>query len=322
VHIQDTYPYPLPDLFAGTQLVIVGRYREGGPALIQLNGTVNQQETRFVYEGFFEQSGGDRFIPRLWATRKIGYLLNQIRLHGESRELVDEIVELSIRYGIVTPYTSYLVQEEADVLTREGREAIVQDEFDALSAEPRAVVGAEAVEESEAKAAIESAEYAAAPPAQAAEVVRVVGDRTFVMREGVWTDTTFDPTRLTTEKIAFGGETYFELLAARPELGAYFSLGERVIVVQEDVAYEVAESDSGQVSIPPTPTASPVVPEETIATPTPVVVAANPTVVPVTPALQTAPQEDEGASLCPGSLLVGLVLLPVAGLRLRRRKTD
>jgi Ca-activated chloride channel family protein len=154
VRVEEIYPYPLPDLFAGTQLIVVGRYREGGPALIRLGGRVNNQEQRFTYEGVLESTGGDRFIPRLWATRKIGYLLNQIRLHGESKELVDEVVELSVRYGIVTPYTSYLVQEDVDVLTREGRQDLAARELDALAAEPTLVAGARAVEEAEEKAAI------------------------------------------------------------------------------------------------------------------------------------------------------------------------
>jgi Ca-activated chloride channel family protein len=312
VQVEDVYPYPLPDLFAGTQLVVVGRYREGGPALIRLSGQVNQQEETFTYEGFFERSGGDRFIPRLWATRKIGYLLNQIRLHGESQELVDEIVELSIRYGIVTPYTSYLVQEDADVFTREGRRGIVTDELDALSAAPARVAGAPAVEEAEAKAAIQGADRAAAPVGEAARVVQVVGDKTFVYRDGVWTDTTFDPSRLTTQKIGFGGETYFDLLAARPDLGAYLALGDRVIVVVDGVAYEVAEAGGGAVTIPPTPTIAP-------SDPTPPAVASQPTAT-----LSAAtPDEDKRTGLgglCPGTILAGLVLVPLAGLCLLRRQ--
>jgi len=329
VHIQDTYPYPLPDLFAGTQLVVVGRYREGGPALIRLSGQVNQQEQTFTHEGFFENSGGERFIPRLWATRKIGYLLNQIRLHGESRELVDEIVQLSIRYGIVTPYTSYLVQEEADVLTREGRQIIVEEEFNTFSAVPQAVAGEEAVLEAEAKAAIQSADLAEAPAAEVAEVVKIVGDKTFVFRDGVWTDTTFDPSQGTTQKIGFGGEAYFDLLAARPDMGAYFSLGERVIVVVGDAAYEVAEADSGTIDLPPVLTSEPT-PVAGKATPTPGVVAAIPTPTPVTSARSeppSAPQAQSGESqsgglggLCPGTLLPGLVLLPLAAVGFRRRR--
>ena len=52
------------------------------------------------------------FIPRLWATRRVGYLLDEIRLHGENAELRDEVTELARKYGIVTPYTAYLIVED------------------------------------------------------------------------------------------------------------------------------------------------------------------------------------------------------------------
>jgi len=310
VQVEEMYPYPLPDLFAGTQLIIAGRYREGGPALIWLNGQVNGEPRDFMYESYFAERGGDpdergkgSFIPRLWATRKIGYLLNQIRLHGESRELVDEVVELSIRYGIVTPYTSYLVQEDADVLTREGRESLAARELESLAAAPEMVAGADAVTQAEEKAAIQSADRAEAPMGEAAQVVRIVGDKTFVSQNGVWTDTTFDPSRMTAQQVGFGGERYFELLAARPDLGAYFALGERVIVVVDGVAYEVADADSGAVTLP--------------ATPTP-----QPTHIAVEPLTLATPTASENADkplggLCPGTVLPGLVLLPLAGWGLR-----
>jgi Ca-activated chloride channel family protein len=320
VHVEDMYPYPLPDLFAGSQLVVVGRYREGGAALIELSGQVNEQEQQFTYESYFQPSGGDRFIPRLWATRKIGYLLNQIRLHGESQELVDEIVELSIRYGIVTPYTSYLVQEDADILTREGRQTIVEREAEMLASKPTQAAGAEAVAESEEKAAIQAADRAEAPVGAAAEVVKIVGDKTFVYRDGVWTDTMYDPTRTATQEIGFGGEAYFDLLAARPDLGAYFALGDRVIVVVDGTAYQVGENDSGSVNLPPTITPRPDVSGPTPAPDTPDDSSSD-SVQPI----DSSQSEDQAGGLgglCPGTALAGLFLVPLAatGFRRKRRK--
>jgi Ca-activated chloride channel family protein len=315
VHVEDTYPYPLPDLFAGTQLVIVGRYREGGPAKIQLTGQVNQREQTFTYEGFFQNSGGDRFIPRLWATRKIGYLLNQIRLHGESQELVDEVVELSIRYGIVTPYTSYLVQEDADVLTREGRQNLAVREMESLAAAPTHASGADAVVESEAKAAMQSADLAEAPAGEAAEVVKIVGDKTFVRRDGVWTDTTFDPSQAKPQEVGFSGEAYFDLLSARPDLGAYFALGDRVIVVVDGMAYEITETGSGSIDLPPTATPRPVV-----SRPTPG--AASPDATPTADVSDDEPKASSTGGLCPGTILMGLFLVPLAAIGYRRRKTN
>jgi Ca-activated chloride channel family protein len=307
VHVEDIYPYPLPDLFAGTQLVIVGRYREGGPATIRVDGTVNGQAQRFDFEGFFEESGGEPFIPRLWATRKIGYLLNQIRLHGESQELLDEIVELSVRYGIVTPYTSYLVQEDADVLTREGRQDLAFRELEVLATAPPAAAGAQAVEEAVDKAAIESADIAEAPGAEAVEVVRIVGDKTFVNRNGVWTDTTFDPSSMTTSKLGFGGDAYFDLLSARPELGAYFALGDRVIVDVGGVVYEITDVDDGSVQMPVIPTAKS--PDVSTATPA----GATPAGI-----VREDVQQGNLSGLCPGTLIGGLVLVSFAIVQAKR----
>jgi len=253
VRLEDTYPYPLPDLFAGTQLVLVGRYRDGGPAIITLEGMVNGRTQRFVYEDLTcRDRGGDEFIAPLWATRKIGYLLNQIRLHGESQELVDEIVELSIRYGIITPYTSFLVEEPMRALSREGRDDIANETFRAMAtATPAPAFGAPAVEKAVEQAEMEAAEAPAAPAEAYAQQVQIAGDRAFVLDGGIWTDTTFDPTRMSTVKLPFGSDAFFDLLADHPEAGRYFAVGERVIVVVDGVAYETVAPDEAPQSTPP-----------------------------------------------------------------------
>ena len=113
VHATKLYPSPLPDLFKGEQLVLVGRYSGKGDSAVIVEGTVNGVEKRFTYEVKFpEEASENEFIPRLWATRRVGYLLDEIRLHGENSELRDEVTELARKYGIVTPYTAYLILED------------------------------------------------------------------------------------------------------------------------------------------------------------------------------------------------------------------
>ena len=107
------YPSPLPDLFRGDQLILVGRYAGAGNGPIGIEGQVSGQTCAFAYEGQFPARNADNdFIPRLWATRRVGYLLDEIRLHGENSELRDEVTELARKYGIVTPYTAYLILED------------------------------------------------------------------------------------------------------------------------------------------------------------------------------------------------------------------
>ena len=57
----------------------------------------------------------------MWASRRIGYLLDLIRLNGENKELIDEVTSLAREHGIITPYTSYLIMEDEEIRVRGGR---------------------------------------------------------------------------------------------------------------------------------------------------------------------------------------------------------
>jgi len=111
VKLAEVYPPQLPDLFHGSQLVILGRYTGDGKAKVTLTGKVGMESREFVYDTTFAgKTAEDKtFVEDLWARRKVGYLLDQIRLNGEKKELVEEVVTLAKRYGITTPYTSYLI---------------------------------------------------------------------------------------------------------------------------------------------------------------------------------------------------------------------
>ncbi|MFH1927447.1 MAG: VIT domain-containing protein, partial [Chloroflexota bacterium] len=257
IRVEDVYPYPLPDLFAGTQLIVVGLYRHGGNTDIALRGTIDGYEREFLYrENHFRNEGGASFIPRLWATRKVGYLLSEIRLHGENRELIDEIVELSVRYGIVTPYTSFLIDEEEDALTDAGRERLAAQEMAPTANAARApAFGAGAVDKSVAQ---ESLRTAHSVPGSTHEQVKHMRDKSFILREEIWTDTTFDPSRMKTTRLVFGSDAYFSLLASHPEWGAYFSLGEEVIVLLDGEVYQVVRGDQGVEHNPSTTPTSPI----------------------------------------------------------------
>jgi Ca-activated chloride channel family protein len=113
VDIVEMYPKKLPDLYAGGQVVVFGRYTGDGAVALTLTGKVNGAEEKFVYESEFAASNtGKGFIEPLWAQRRIGHLLDGIRLHGENKEMIDDVVRLSKQYGIQTPYTSWLVLED------------------------------------------------------------------------------------------------------------------------------------------------------------------------------------------------------------------
>lgn len=250
--VYDVFPDPLPDLFAGGQLALVGRYRTAGRTDVRLTGDLSAKEETFVYNDLvFVEKGGPSFLAQLWATRKIGELLDRIRLDGPNPEVVEQIVRLSIRFGIVTPYTSYLVTEP-DALGAEAQAEIAAGAYADLQAAPAQAAGREAVERAAAAGALGSAEIPQALPAEVREVIRFAGGRTFQFVEGVWVDTSFDPDATRVREVSFLSAEYFALAETGPEAAAALALGTNVILVQGDRAIRVVgpEGIDGAASIP------------------------------------------------------------------------
>ncbi len=226
VRVGELYPKELPDLFKGSQLILLGRYEDGGDAVIRLKGNVGDESREYVYElGFPSRNPGNDFIPRLWATRKIGYLLDQIRLSGrEDRELVDSIINLSVEYGIMTPYTSFLVDLDTDLTRPAAMEKARGGFWDSLAEEAYdAVTGFNAVKSAEATRDLQESGVYSSGSAR----VKSVGSKTFYERDGVWRDNDWSEGGEVTE-IKYGSEAYFSLLRQDPGLGRYLSLGTKV----------------------------------------------------------------------------------------------
>jgi Ca-activated chloride channel family protein len=113
VRVSEVYPKQMPDLFKGATISLMGRYKGHGKTKVTVTGKVNGKEQKFTYEIDFEKDNSKHeFVPNLWAARTVGYLLDQIRLHGENEELKQEVIRLAKKHGIITPYTSYLILED------------------------------------------------------------------------------------------------------------------------------------------------------------------------------------------------------------------
>ena len=246
VEAEMQYPRALPDLFKGSQLTIIGRYKNSlNRATIKLTGKMGPRSETLSYAGhsFPSEEKDNQFLPRLWATRRVGYLLEQIRLNGENRELVDEIVSLGTRFGIMTPYTSFLVTEDMKDLARFGRRAEqIQRRYNAMrpdaagSAAPAS--GEMAVLRSQEERKIREAERDD-NFADSLSTVRLVGSKTFLMKDGVWVDTEYKAdTRLPKVDVTFGSEEFFKLVADKPGLAEFFALGKKVLVVFEGKVYQ------------------------------------------------------------------------------------
>lgn len=111
MEVSEVYPQQVPDLFVGSSLVLTGKYRPSSrPVTVRITGQTAGGEREYAASFVLETGSDQAFIPRLWATRKVGQLLDRVRVKGESEALVAEIKALGLKYGIVTPYTTMLIQ--------------------------------------------------------------------------------------------------------------------------------------------------------------------------------------------------------------------
>jgi len=115
VKTKDVYPREVKDIFAGTQVMLLGQYKDGGKSVVHLAGTLNGVKKAYSFNlNFQPEEGENSYLPRLWAMRRIGHLTDVAKENGNTKEVVDEIVALSQKYGIISEYTSFLVTDPSE----------------------------------------------------------------------------------------------------------------------------------------------------------------------------------------------------------------
>src|SRR6267378_1258616 len=251
VELYDLQPHSLPDLFGGDELVVFGRYRgeRRGERSVTVVGRRGGGEERFTTAARFggEQAGAE-YVQQLWAARKAGALSSDIRLHGPNPEMVSELKRLALRYGILTEYTSYLVQEPNQVvnnrLMREYRAPAPQDQ-----------AGAEAVQRSRREKALtgslllsevvvtgSAADSLSRGGAATENKTRRAAGRVFVWRDSTWTDIAHGDSLRVVSVAAFS-DAYFALLRALPELVQPATLEPAVLVAGRRVSIKIGAND-------------------------------------------------------------------------------
>lgn len=272
------YPQGSFDLFAGEQLVVVGRYKKPGAAKVIVQGSVGGKEQKFDFPAELVAKSDDEthaFIEKLWAVRRVGEILTELDLKGKNDELIKELVKLSTRHGILTPYTSFMADENTNVrdlagnvrYTRErlqvlqlaeGRSGFAQrvmsgrlQRADRAPAEPGG--GAPAAEAADAffggaaakaystpgRPGPDLAERAKREAEVAGQNVRTIGNRTFYQRGGQWIDSlvTKEQEAKATRIKQFSDE-YFALARRHGrKMAQYLVFDEPLLLNIEDRAY-------------------------------------------------------------------------------------
>ncbi len=275
------YPRNLTDIFKGSQLTLIGRYKNAGDlqnVTLRLKGKNGKETRNFNYANlkFPARAEDNSFLPRLWATRRVGWLVEQIRSNGENKELRDEIVDLGTRFGIVTPYTSYLATDGSEraadsssfaLQNSVGRRNTRQDlsvngrsvgsgngngmgnlsKRMPPSAKPeqnQATTGQSAVQASKNAQLQQMTETVAADNDETIKIgtVKKIDAKTFYLENGVWIDSEFkEEDKLAETKLRFASDEFFNLIKREKDLARYFAVGEQVVLVWKDKVYRIVK---------------------------------------------------------------------------------
>jgi Ca-activated chloride channel homolog len=272
IKVQKVYPKKLPDLFKNSQIVIMGRYKRGGRTQISLEGWMAGSKKTLKYEfDFPHENSENRFIPQLWAAQHVGYLMDEIRLNGENKELKDEIIKTARRYGIVTPYTSFLIIEEEERLSRSGEinpslmplktEVGTDKSFrDEIGLEYRHIDSKEgegSVRVSREISALQNTvnqqqiyqgrqrlnyKDTSGRLQNLASQVKNIQGRAVYQSNNTWIDSEIQEVKNTEiKKMQFGSEEYFDLLREEPASAEFLALGKNVQFILKNTLYEIYE---------------------------------------------------------------------------------
>jgi Ca-activated chloride channel family protein len=251
--INRVYPRDLPDLFAGGQIIAVGRYRRPGQSAIRLTGRIGDREHTFEFPAALVAYSDDTycFVEKLWATRRVGEIINELDLKGRNQELIDELVRLSTRHGILTPYTAFLADERTDLhamtYNAKSAEYAAFDSKDGFATNPS---GATGVNLRSAKAELQQQAQAQWAGAQRwkdaggnerlAENVQVVGSKAMYRRGNRWIDpmVTAEEEK-SAEQVEQFSDKYFELARSNAKLRQYLALPEGCTVRIEGKVYQI-----------------------------------------------------------------------------------
>ena len=257
VRLSRMYPAGPMDVFAGQDLVVLARYSGSGDGNVIVEGRAGGREVRWATRRNFPRETRDNsFVPRLWATQRIGWLAAEKRRNGGSQEIDDEIRQLGERFGIPTEFTSYLVLEPGMVANqglrdlRRGRGVDVSSGGITGSPPSPAPAAFEAARQASDQRAAKSLVAADAASIQmtGAAPMRRAGTRIFRLDGDRWIDAGMKPD-LTVYKVQAYSAEYFTLLEKVPELRDAFALGDKVTVAGKTLAVELVEEEVRDVNV-------------------------------------------------------------------------
>lgn len=222
-------PKNLPDLFREEQLTILGCYEGQGDTVLKLRGIIGSEGYEFSKNVHFSKLETDNdFLPHLWAESRIAELVDEAALNGRTAELDEEIERLSKKYGVRTPYTSFVDADDGS-LTRHYQSTVSDAYTSAIPIHERIRHNRELEERKYARYRRQHAD------------TKYIGRKTFHYQSGIWVDNEYDG-KSERKQIEFDSEDYYELMKHLPDLAKHSKLAKgalAIIICYRGVNYEI-----------------------------------------------------------------------------------
>ncbi len=247
------YPKKLPALFRGSEIMVFGRYSNGGQHTFTVSGQLAGKALSYTCKANLPETtktdAGTEFVAPIWAARAIGFLLQEIRLRGRNDELITEVVRLSRRYGIVTEYTEFIAASGKATEKMSNKE-LVGEVKKRMESANGIQSGGWAVNQAcndrdmqtRVNASMDANSYVDRRGSVVkTETIRQVGGQVFYLRDGQWVDAA-EPGSRKVRNIALNSVDYQNLIrsnrdfAQAQQLGwaVAMNVGDERIVVEKD----------------------------------------------------------------------------------------
>ncbi len=107
--VSEVHPDPLPDLFVGKPVVLVGRFKGEGKSTVVVRGRVGGRPSELRVPVDLDDPGTrHRALPFLWARTKLESLRDELSWSPAQEAIRTEMRRVALRHGLLSEFTSFV----------------------------------------------------------------------------------------------------------------------------------------------------------------------------------------------------------------------
>ncbi len=120
----DLQPNPLPDVYIGCPVTLVGQYKGKAPSKVRVTGRVGGKpfESELIDDGGAQSPA----LGAIWARSKIQGLHDAMAYSADPREFAQEICSVALRHGLLSEYTSFVAVDSLSQTSGQYGTTVVQ----------------------------------------------------------------------------------------------------------------------------------------------------------------------------------------------------